>query len=155
MESLSVESHSPEQTERLGAALAALLPSGAVVALRGDLAAGKTCFVRGMASRFSTRENVSSPTFTIVNQYGERPRLYHVDLYRLAGAEELADIGYEDLFEPDGICAVEWAERAESLLPPHRVEVLFEHCDELSRRLTLTDFGVLQPGWREELRGIA
>jgi len=155
MESLSLESHSPEQTERLGAALAGLLPSGTVVALRGDLAAGKTCFVRGMAMQFAARENVSSPTFTIVNQYGDRPRLYHVDLYRLSGAAELADIGYEDLFEPDGICAVEWAERAESLLPERRVEVFFEHCDESSRRLALTDFGVLPTGWAEELRAIA
>ena len=155
MESLALESHSPEQTERLGAALADLLPPGTVVALRGDLAAGKTCFVRGLASRFAARENVSSPTFTIVNQYGDRPRLYHVDLYRLSGAEELADIGYEDLFEPDGICAVEWAERAGRLLPPRRVEIYFEHVDESSRRLILTDYGVLPEGWPEHLQRAA
>jgi len=95
---------------------------------------------------------VSSPTFTIVNQYGDRPRLYHVDLYRLSGAGELADIGYEDLFEPDGVCAVEWAERAESVLPERRVDVLLEHIDESSRRLTFTDRGVLPPGWSARLR---
>jgi tRNA threonylcarbamoyladenosine biosynthesis protein TsaE len=154
VESLSLESHSPEETERLGAALAALLPSGVVVALRGDLAAGKTCFVRGMASRFAAGEIVSSPTFTIVNQYGTRPRLYHVDLYRLGGIDDLADIGYEDLFEPDGVCVIEWAERAESCLPARRVEVLFEHVDESVRRLTFADFDVLPPGWSTRLRGV-
>ncbi len=153
MESLTLETHSPEETERLGAALSGLLPSGSVVALRGELAAGKTCFVRGMASRFATNEIVSSPTFTIVNQYGNGPRLYHVDLYRLDGIEELADIGYEDFFEPDGICAIEWAERAESLLPARRVDVLFEHVDESTRRLTFHDLGALPPEWSGQLRG--
>ena len=153
MESLTLETHCPEETERLGAALSNLLLSGSVAALRGDLAAGKTCFVRGMASRFATNEIVSSPTFTIVNQYGNGPRLYHVDLYRLAGVDELADIGYEELFEPDGICVIEWADRAESLLPAQRVDVLFEHVDESTRRLTFHDLGALPPEWPRQLRG--
>lgn len=145
------ETSSPEETERLGAALGALLPRGAVVALRGDLAAGKTCLVRGMAGRFVRDENVSSPTFTIVNQYGDSPALYHVDLYRLSSLDELLDLGIEDLFEPDGVCVIEWAERAEGLLPPSRVDVLLEHAGEDLRRITIINRGVLDPDWPARL----
>jgi len=152
MESLTIETHSPEETERLGSALVDLLAPGAVVALRGELASGKTCFVRGMALHFATGEIVSSPTFTIVNQYGDPPRLYHVDLYRLGQLDELADIGYEDLFEPDGVCVIEWAERAGDLLPAQRIDILFEHVDELTRRLTVRDFGLLAHDWSDRLR---
>ena len=154
MESLTLETHSPEETKRLGSALVDLLSPGAVVALRGELGSGKTCFVRGMASHFATTEIVSSPTFTIVNQYGDDPRLYHVDLYRLGRLEELADIGYEELFEPDGVCVIEWAERAEDLLPARRVDILFEHVDEVTRRLTLRNLGLLPHSWSEQLRGV-
>lgn len=147
----SVQTHSPEETEKLGYALGVIVPAGSVIALRGDLAAGKTCLIRGMAVRFATDEIVSSPTFTIVNQYGTRNPLYHVDLYRIEDAAELAELGYEDLFEPDGVCAVEWAERAEQLLPERRVEVLLEHIDENTRRITFTDRGVLPAEWPRNL----
>jgi tRNA threonylcarbamoyladenosine biosynthesis protein TsaE len=147
-EDLTFETHSPQETERLGRALAALIPLGAVAALRGDLASGKTCLVRGMASRFAVGEPVSSPTFTLVNQYGDSPRLYHVDLYRLTHVEELADIGYEEIFDPDGVCVVEWAERAEPLLPARRLDICLQHVDETTRRITLANSGVLPPGWR-------
>ena len=150
---LVIESRSPRQTEKLGRLLADLLPVGSVVALRGELASGKTCLVRGMATRFADNENVSSPTFTLVNQYGHAPTLYHVDLYRLAGPEELADLGYEDLFEPDGICVVEWAERAEPLLPAKRLDILLEHVgpgQANTRRITLTNRGLLSPDWQSQ-----
>lgn len=150
-DTLILESAGPEATETLGAALGALLPSGSVVALRGDLAAGKTCLVRGMAGRFARDENVSSPTFTIVNQYGDAPALYHVDLYRLGSPEELMDLGIEDLFDPDGICVIEWAERAEGLLPSCRVDVLLEHAGENRRRITIENHGILLPGWHAGL----
>jgi len=156
-----IESHSPEQTEQLGQTLADLLPVGSLVALRGELAAGKTCLVRGMATRFADNENVSSPTFTLVNQYGHAPTLYHVDLYRIAGPEELADLGYEDLFEPDGICVIEWAERAEQLLPPKRLDILLEHVEPThnddqnnTRRITFNDHGILPQGWQSEINKI-
>ncbi|MGI6460522.1 MAG: tRNA (adenosine(37)-N6)-threonylcarbamoyltransferase complex ATPase subunit type 1 TsaE [Candidatus Hydrogenedentales bacterium] len=104
-----IESASPETTRRLGAALAALLPQGAVVALRGDLATGKTCLVSGMATHFTVADYVHSPTFTLVNQYGEEPALMHVDLYRLSGPDEVADLGYAELFDSEDVCVVEWA----------------------------------------------
>lgn len=106
-------SNSVEETERLGAELASRLESGTVVAFTGDLGAGKTAFVRGMARGLGITERVTSPTFTIVNEYegGVRP-LFHFDLYRLFDSDELYDIGWEDYLSRGGICAVEWSERA-------------------------------------------
>ncbi len=138
---------SPEQTESLGAHLLRLLPDGAVVALRGDLAAGKTCLVRGMASGAAVEGNVNSPTFTIVNVYVGTRKIYHLDLYRLGSLEEVIDLGYEELFEPeDAITVVEWAERAGPLLPAHYVDIQMEHAGGDSRRITITNHGVLPEG---------
>lgn len=151
-DSLILQTSSPEQTERLGRALAGLLPRGTVVALRGELAAGKTCLVRGMASLFAPGELVTSPTFTLVNEYGADIRFYHMDLYRLADPREMADLGYEELFDPEGVCAVEWAERVETLLPERRVDVLLEHEGEDARAITIINHGVLPAGWQESAR---
>ena len=110
MESIT---NSVEETERLGADLAARLSAGAIVAFTGDLGAGKTAFVRGMARALGIPERVTSPTFTIVNDYeGEGRPLFHFDLYRLGSAGELFDIGWEDYLARGGVCAVEWSERA-------------------------------------------
>ena len=107
----------PEQTEALGAALAEQMAPGDVVAFFGDLGAGKTAFVRGMARGLGISESVTSPTYTVVNEYlsGSMP-LFHFDLYRLSGPDDLFDIGWEDYLDRGGICAVEWSERAEELL---------------------------------------
>lgn len=121
------ETYSPEQTEEAGFVLASLLPKGTLVALHGDLAAGKTCFVRGMARCFDQHAPVHSPTFTLVNQYGTDMPLFHLDLYRLGGPEELADLGYEEVFDSEGVCVVEWAERAEGFLPARRIDIHFAH----------------------------
>ena len=103
--------HSPEQTRQLGARLAKALKPGAVVAFTGDLGAGKTAFVSGMAQGLGVRERVTSPTFTIVNEYeGGRLPLFHFDMYRLGSADELFDIGWEDYLTRGGVCAVEWSE---------------------------------------------
>lgn len=152
VETLQLETAAPAETERLGRELAALLPDGTVISLRGDLAAGKTCLVRGMAQAMAGEAAVHSPTFTLVNEYRGTRRLYHLDLYRLGGPDEVADLGYEELFEPDGICAVEWAERAGKLLPPRRVDVLMEHAGGDRRRITLENYGLLAPGWTARLQ---
>ena len=106
-----------DQTEALGAALAEQLAPGDVVAFFGDLGAGKTAFVRGMARGLGILESVTSPTYTVVNEYlsGRMP-LFHFDLYRLSGPDDLFDIGWEDYLDRGGVCAVEWSERAEELL---------------------------------------
>lgn len=146
-----IETSSPEETERLGKSVAEIMPRG-VAALRGDLASGKTCFVRGMAQQFGASLAVHSPTFTLINEYGQDRRLYHFDLYRLSGPYEVEDLGAAELFASDALCAVEWAERAEALLPAQRLDVLFEHLGDDRRRVTLTDRGVLAEGWVELLR---
>jgi tRNA threonylcarbamoyladenosine biosynthesis protein TsaE len=151
--SLTVETASPEQTERLGHALAGIVPPGTVVALRGELASGKTCLVRGMAARFASGTAIHSPTFTLVNEYGDSPRLYHIDLYRLS-TEEVADLGYEELFDPDGVAVVEWAERAEPLLPERRLDVALEHAGGDRRRFTFIDRGAMPRNWRAPLERV-
>ena len=103
--------NSPSETENLGAALARVLKPGAVIAYRGDLGAGKTAFTRGLARGLGIKESVTSPTYTIVNEYlsGSMP-LFHFDMYRLGSEDELFDIGWEDYLERGGVCAVEWSE---------------------------------------------
>lgn len=145
-----IDSGSPEITKRVAACIAKHACKGIVVALRGDLGAGKTCFVQGLARVLSSEEDVHSPTFTIVNEYGDGPALYHIDLYRLEDESSIRDLALEDIFDSDAITAVEWAERAESLLPKARVDIAFEHCGD-GRRLTITDRGALNDGWREDV----
>ena len=105
--------NSEEETEALGVRLAGRWGPGAVVAFTGDLGAGKTAFTRGLARGLGIGERVTSPTFTIVNEYeGGRLPLFHFDLYRLGSSDELFDIGWEDYLSRGGICAVEWSENA-------------------------------------------
>ena len=113
-----VETNSAAETQALAARLAAELPAGAVLCLHGDLGAGKTCFVQGLAKALGVRRPVGSPTFTLINEYkGDRP-LAHVDLYRVRGAGDAFGLGLEDyLFRFGGIVAIEWAERVAELLP--------------------------------------
>ena len=104
-------SHSPEDTEDIGARLAEQLEPGAVVAFTGDLGAGKTAFTRGLARGLGIPDRITSPTFTIVNEYeGGRLPLFHFDMYRLGSADELFDIGWEDYLRRGGVCAVGWGE---------------------------------------------
>lgn len=115
-------SASERETEALGRALVERLSPGAVVAFTGDLGAGKTAFVRGMAKGLDIPQRVTSPTFTIVNEYeGGRLPLFHFDLYRLGSSDELFDIGWEDFLRRGGICAVEWSENVADALEPDTV----------------------------------
>ncbi len=114
---MSVITKSPEQTEALGKKLAELLRPGDVIAYYGDLGAGKTAFTRGIAAGLGIQESVTSPTYTIVNEYlsGRMP-LFHFDMYRLSSSDELFDIGWEDYLARGGVCAVEWSENVEDAL---------------------------------------
>ena len=152
-DTLTVTSHSENETEAIGKALMGLLPEGAVVALRGELGAGKTCLVRGMAAAIGTAAAVSSPTFTMVNEYEGTPKIYHVDLYRIAEPREVMDLGYEDLFDsPDGICVVEWAERAEKLLPPKRLDLTLEHAGKTTRTIHIRNHALLPQKWQRAIQ---
>ena len=116
-------SHSVEETESIGEALAKKLSAGSVVAYRGSLGMGKTAFTRGLARGLGCRGRVTSPTFTIVNEYRGSVPLFHFDMYRLEDEEALFDIGWEDYLTRGGVCAVEWSENVESALPKDTVYV--------------------------------
>ena len=129
--------HSPAQTEAIGAALGKELKPGTVIAYRGDLGAGKTAFTRGLAKGLGCSEIVTSPTYTIVNEYlGGRLPLFHFDMYRLASSDDLWDIGWEDYLDRGGICAVEWSENVDDAMED-AVYITIEKLGEESRRITI------------------
>ena len=129
--------HSPEQTEAVGRALAEQLKPGTILAYRGDLGAGKTAFTRGLAKGLGATEPVTSPTYTIVNEYlsGRMP-LFHFDMYRLSCSDDLFDIGWEDYLERGGVCAVEWSENVDDAMTG-AITVTIEKLGEDSRRITI------------------
>ncbi len=134
---MTYETNSPEETERVGEALGRIVRPGTVIAYRGDLGAGKTAFTRGLARGLGYAEPVTSPTYTIVNEYlGGRLPLFHFDMYRLRSAEDLWDIGWEDYLDRGGVCCVEWSENvAEALENPLTISI--EKLGDTTRRITL------------------
>ena len=129
--------HSPEETEKLGEALGRCLAPGTVLAYRGELGAGKTAFTRGLARGLGYREPVTSPTYTIVNEYlGGRLPLFHFDMYRLRCADDLWDIGWEDYLDRGGVCAVEWSENVAEALED-AVTVTIRKLSDTTREITL------------------
>ena len=129
--------HSPEETEKLGAALAQHLQPGAVIAYTGDLGAGKTAFTRGLAKGLGYTQPVTSPTYTIVNEYlGGRLPLFHFDMYRLTSSDDLWDIGWEDYLERGGVCAVEWSENVADAME-NAIRVDIAKVDDDTRDITI------------------
>ncbi len=129
--------HSPEETEKIGEALAKSLQPGTILAYRGDLGAGKTAFTRGLARGLGCKETVTSPTYTIVNEYlGGRLPLFHFDMYRLASSDDLWDIGWEDYLEREGVCAVEWSENVQDAMED-AITVTIEKLGETTRQITI------------------
>ena len=130
-----------EQTEALGFRLGQLIQPGAVIAYTGDLGAGKTAFTRGLARGLGIPDRVTSPTFTIVNEYeGGRLPLFHFDMYRLGSADELYDIGWEDYLARGGVCAVEWSEIVRDALEPGCIRVDLRRGErDGQRRITVTE----------------
>ena len=118
-----LQSASPEETERAGERLAARLRPGSVVALVGDLGAGKTCFIRGLVRGLGVNQTVSSPTFVLVNEYRGRLPVFHVDAYRTESLAELLDLGLDEYIGGDGVTVVEWADKLRALLPAHTIWV--------------------------------
>ena len=130
-------SHSPLETETIGAALGKIIPAGTVIAYRGDLGAGKTAFTRGLARGLGCTEIVTSPTYTIVNEYlGGRIPLFHFDMYRLRSSDDLFDIGWEDYLDRGGVCAVEWSENVDDAMED-AIYITIEKLGDASRRITL------------------
>ena len=132
-------SHSPEETEHIGEMLGRRLRPGTVVAYRGGLGMGKTAFTRGLARGLGCAGRVTSPTFTIVNEYDGATPLFHFDMYRLADADALFDIGWEDYLTRGGVCAVEWSERVDDAMPADTLWVdIARGTDESDRIITIT-----------------
>ncbi len=129
--------HSPGQTEAVGTALGKILQPGDVIAYLGDLGAGKTAFTRGLARGLGATDMVTSPTYTIVNEYlsGRLP-LFHFDMYRLASSDDLWDIGWEDYLDRGGVCAVEWSENVADALE-NAITVKIEKISDESRKITI------------------
>ena len=143
-----IQTNSPMETEAVGAAFGKNIKSGTVIAYRGDLGAGKTAFTRGLARGLGYTEPVTSPTYTIVNEYlGGRLPLFHFDMYRLKSSDDLWDIGWEDYLERGGVCAVEWSENVDDAME-NAIYVTIEKTGEEARRITieggdfLTDFSL-------------
>lgn len=128
--------HSEEETEALARRLAPQLRPGTVIAYTGDLGAGKTAFTRGLAEGLEITERVTSPTYTIVNEYTGKIPLFHFDMYRLSSSEELFDIGWEDYLERGGILAVEWSERVVDAIED-ALWISIEKTGDYDRRITI------------------
>jgi tRNA threonylcarbamoyladenosine biosynthesis protein TsaE len=134
--SQQLETHSLDETLEFGKRLAQELQRGDVIALSGELGAGKTALVKGIARGLDITVDVTSPTFTLIHEYaGGRMPLYHVDLYRLDGISQALAIGIEDYLNGAGVTVIEWAERIASLLPPHTTRIRIESLAESTRRI--------------------
>ena len=132
------ETHGEEETIELGRRIAATLPKRAVVLLIGNLGAGKTTLAKGIINGLGAAEpeDVTSPTFTLIHEYAEG-RVYHIDLYRLDRAEQVATLGLDEIFDREAVVLIEWGERFPQLLPADRIEIRIESLNEDSRRIEI------------------
>lgn len=133
-------SKSEKETEMLGEEIAKTLCGGEVIAMRGGMGMGKTAFVRGLARGLGETMRVTSPTYTIVNEYETEPPLFHFDLYRLGSADELYEIGFEDYLARGGVCVIEWSENAgDEVSYTHIIEIERDGDEVNSRRITVSE----------------
>ncbi|MBO8128791.1 MAG: tRNA (adenosine(37)-N6)-threonylcarbamoyltransferase complex ATPase subunit type 1 TsaE [Peptococcaceae bacterium] len=138
---VSLQSFSPEETRAIGEWLGKLLRPGDIICLYGGLGAGKTAFAQGVARGLGITGRVTSPTFTLINEYQGRLPLYHFDAYRLEGADDFALLGYEEYFYDEGVALVEWADRVAEALPPERLDIRIERTGESMRVLHFKAYG--------------
>jgi len=130
-------SGSPAQTARLGERLGKLLRGGEVICLEGNLGAGKTCLAQGIGRGWGAATDLTSPTFTLIHEYGDGPRVYHIDLYRLRKLREAASLGLEELLDREAVVLVEWGERFPELWPAERIEIRLSTLDEDAREIRI------------------
>ncbi len=130
--------HSPAETENAGKCLAEKIRPGTVIAMRGGLGAGKTAFVRGFAAAMGVSDRVTSPTFTIVNEYSGKIPIFHFDMYRLSSSDELFEIGWEDYISQNGVCIVEWSENTDDIFDSSTVSVTIEKLSDSDRKITVS-----------------
>ncbi|MFQ6000768.1 MAG: tRNA (adenosine(37)-N6)-threonylcarbamoyltransferase complex ATPase subunit type 1 TsaE [Anaerolineae bacterium] len=145
MAGIDLVSDSPQKTQEFGASLGQLLRGGELICLEGELGSGKTTFIQGIGRGLGVDGPITSPTFTLVNEYrGESLTFYHVDLYRVGSRREIMASGLDDLFFGDGVCAIEWAEKARGLVPPERLWIILKHGEEGRRLISMEAVG---PGY--------
>ena len=140
MKSLQIVSESPAATFRVGAILGELLETGDIVALTGELGAGKTCLTQGIARGLGIPESypITSPTFTLANEYPGRLNLIHLDVYRLSGSQDLQDLGYEEFFFGRGVTVIEWAEKIGDVIPDQSIWVAMAYVDRNRRSIEIS-----------------
>ena len=134
---MQIISKSEEDTRKAGKSFAETLEKGDVVSLRGSLGAGKTVFAKGIAESLGIEEAIVSPTFTIVQEYDGRIKMYHLDLYRLSGEDEFESMGGEEFLYPDGVTLIEWSEKIEDMLPDDTVYINITINDDQSRDIEI------------------
>ena len=154
---MRITSQSPDQTRQIGEALGRMLDRGAVVALIGELGTGKTVFAQGLARGLCVApdEYVSSPSFTLVNQYRGKVPVFHVDTYRLGSEAEMVALGYEEYFDPDGVTIIEWANKVQNLLPEKHIIVEFRFSNKSKREISIKLSGPWPSRMRSEIADIS
>jgi len=154
MESLKLNSHSPEQTQLLGSYLGELAQKADVFLLVGELGTGKTCLVQGIAHGLDIKEYAFSPSFVIFREYHGRLPLYHIDFYRLEHIEEIADLGLEEYYYGDGVCVVEWAEKGLQIVPRDNLLISLNYipASETQRSICLKPQGERYQELAEQLK---
>jgi tRNA threonylcarbamoyladenosine biosynthesis protein TsaE len=148
-------SQSEAQTRRFGARLGELLRGREVIALQGALGSGKTRWVQGLGYGLQVEDPITSPTFTLVNEYRGRVTLVHIDLYRIDRIDEALDLGLEEYFYSDRVCVIEWAEHIASILPPDRLWINLHHLDDTRRRVTMRAEGSYYQQLLKEFQNLA
>jgi len=153
MQSWTYTSNSPDDTRRIGAELLCRLRPGTVATFQGELGSGKTCIIQGVCAALAVRDYVTSPTFILINEYrgvlrGRPIDVYHIDLYRVRSVSELEDLGLEEYLYGQGVCLIEWPERAGDLLPAQRLEVVLATEGPTRRTITVHERCLAHPGER-------
>jgi tRNA threonylcarbamoyladenosine biosynthesis protein TsaE len=136
------ETTSSEETIELGKRLGTVLSKGAIIAFFGDLGSGKTTMIKGVAQGLGVKELVKSPSFVVVTEYQGRLPVYHIDLYRISKPSELPEVGFEQYLYGDGVSLIEWAERAENLLPINAIKTRIEILGQSLRKVTIANFNL-------------
>ena len=133
---LTIIAKSPEETKKIGKEIGKLVRPGDLLAFYGELGAGKTCFIQGISQQLEVKDYVTSPSFTIINEYQGKIPIYHFDLFRLNSAEEILELGYEEYFYGEGLTVIEWAEKIEQLLPREHLKIDIKFKDRYERIIT-------------------
>lgn len=138
---MEFKTNSDLETRELGLSIGSALKGGEVIAMTGDLGAGKTTMTKSIAQGLEIDDYITSPTFTIVNEYEGRLKLYHFDVYRISDIEEMYDIGYEEYLYSDAVSIIEWSNLIEEILPKDKINIDIEYIDENARKITITGTG--------------